>query len=285
MGSWNSTCTISNLPIYSGEEVRTIIIYEAPFNNRLGGNYCYPTDLRFIFSLPFQAEYNSYGSIENIKENWYTNILQKTIKDKILSNKIKIKVDKYEEIGDEPYLIENFCNLIERGQVSINVDDAKYLKMNFILIKEDIYKDAIAMVYKHFKDDRYSKFFLEKEDRIKKIFEKLLEQKLAYFVRREIINVNEITDFYELFRYGDDIYGEVNKQEILEFMLKQENAKEILDDCLEMQRLYEFMRLTRKGFIEQAGGGSQDQEEKLFINFYKSCIKVAEKQLKKFDEE
>jgi len=61
MGSWNETCFVSHLPIFSGEECYAVLMVE----NSLRQSPCYPCAKCVPFAL-VKGEYNDYGSLENI---------------------------------------------------------------------------------------------------------------------------------------------------------------------------------------------------------------------------
>lgn len=65
MGSFNSTCCLSNLPISYGDEVKYLLLTENPYQKNL---VCYSTDMWFPRTWPIRAFYNDYGSIEDFDE-------------------------------------------------------------------------------------------------------------------------------------------------------------------------------------------------------------------------
>jgi hypothetical protein len=68
MGCWNGTCAMSKLPIFAGDRVVCWFIVGSQGYSRGGDatNFCYPHDQFQLMPLPFRAEYNDYGSIENL---------------------------------------------------------------------------------------------------------------------------------------------------------------------------------------------------------------------------
>jgi hypothetical protein len=65
MGSFASTCAVSKLPIEAGDKVRYLLLTQNPYVEE--SIKCYSTGLWFPRTYPLQAEYNDYGSIENVK--------------------------------------------------------------------------------------------------------------------------------------------------------------------------------------------------------------------------
>lgn len=70
MGSWNGTCGMSQLPIHSGDKVKLILLKKHPFNqdSMIGNGFCNSDDLFRPLYIPLEGTYNSYGSIEDIKD-------------------------------------------------------------------------------------------------------------------------------------------------------------------------------------------------------------------------
>ena len=77
MGCWNGTCMISNLPIISGEKVKLIFLKKG--NEQYVGNsaVCHSIELLTPINMAISAEYNDYGSVENIEKDWNHDIILK----------------------------------------------------------------------------------------------------------------------------------------------------------------------------------------------------------------
>lgn len=61
MGSWNGTCAVSNLHIYSGQEVAVFMLLK----NRAESEMCYVDSLYSLCHIPFYGKNDSYGSVED----------------------------------------------------------------------------------------------------------------------------------------------------------------------------------------------------------------------------
>jgi len=66
MGSFDSTCALSGLPITHGDDVKYFLLTENPYEDSL---VCYSHDMWFPRSTPVRAKYNDYGSIEAYDES------------------------------------------------------------------------------------------------------------------------------------------------------------------------------------------------------------------------
>lgn len=67
MGCWNSTCSVTSLPILDGDE--TVLFFLKPSRNDLGGTLHYSSDIYVPFGLPIHGIYNDYGKIDNIEDH------------------------------------------------------------------------------------------------------------------------------------------------------------------------------------------------------------------------
>ena len=78
MGSYNSSGFISKLPIRRGDRVVCFIATENPYSSIRN---LYIPDCHLVpWGIPVRGEYNDYGSIENIDEDFNTEFLKKLFK-------------------------------------------------------------------------------------------------------------------------------------------------------------------------------------------------------------
>jgi len=64
MGDFDYTCAISGLPIGAGDKVRYLLISSSPYTSES----CLMSSSWFPRTFPIKAEYNDYGSVENVEE-------------------------------------------------------------------------------------------------------------------------------------------------------------------------------------------------------------------------
>lgn len=75
MGCWNETCGITQMPIYSGDPVVLVLLTKVDRHTENHGGFCYSNDVWTPKYLPVFGEYDDYGSLENIEENWNTQFI------------------------------------------------------------------------------------------------------------------------------------------------------------------------------------------------------------------
>lgn len=67
MGSFNATCIVSNLQIEAGTPVRFLALTRSAYQTAGNEHICYVAGRWQLRCPPIQAEYNDYGSIENLE--------------------------------------------------------------------------------------------------------------------------------------------------------------------------------------------------------------------------
>lgn len=137
MGCWNGTCMISNLPIIEGDKVVAIVLKKNGIveQNKLNG-YVYPTDELKPIGI-FEGEYNDYGSIKNISDNY--NCFEH-IKD------MNFDITK-DNLCKNDNTLESFFTCIERGLCNINNE-----RVCFVLIHLDLF-DKLIKTEKDYNND------------------------------------------------------------------------------------------------------------------------------------
>jgi hypothetical protein len=129
MGCWNGSCALTNLPIYSGNEIVLIPL----FGDAVGhlGEY-HPV------GLPIIGEYDDYGGIENIKNPEIAKVVFNMMTEAVKQGEISVKQDDRYCKDGVPVDAEQFLECIERGLVmdekrrnyANNVSEVNYLMMH-----------------------------------------------------------------------------------------------------------------------------------------------------------
>lgn len=82
MGSWLGTCGITQVPIYSGDDVVLIFLVSTTDNERCGGHLIYSNSFWTPISIQFYGKYDGYGGI--IEKNWHTDFFIETLSKNII---------------------------------------------------------------------------------------------------------------------------------------------------------------------------------------------------------
>jgi hypothetical protein len=210
MGSWNSTCGISNLPIEYGDEVKVVFLKNKIGNEKIGANNpiggCYPTDYWTPISLPFSATYADYGRAENFQEELPAKMFVEQMEAMLKRDELEIHPDIMSK--DSPETIEHvadFCDYVERGRVAINKQLVSFTlihkkiwegavkaeKINEIAKDYDLYLESL---FEEIKEERYESTttVLFAESRHKKKMEEFAWSHIAAFFRDSYLH-REIT--------------------------------------------------------------------------------------------
>jgi hypothetical protein len=80
MGSFNSTCIVSNLPIEAGTPIRFLALARSAFEPDGNTHICCVGGRWQIFGVPIQGKYNDYGSVEDLQEGFTTDLFFEGLK-------------------------------------------------------------------------------------------------------------------------------------------------------------------------------------------------------------
>lgn len=308
MGSWNGTCMISNLPINSGDDIKLVLIRKNYEFDRLdlSGGYVYITDIFTPSFLPISGKYDDYGMIEDIKEDWNYILIEGLLK-KMYGKEIIVDGEKVTN-----WTLYDVLNGIERNDLTYNGVD-----------EEEIFKVKLAKkALKVYKNDGYtpSKVVKEYEDIANIDISKQMKNANASFVmiRQDIwdhITANYKGEFYNtqsnergtisakqwcrqefdmsikdnkeyglfgrMMGGGTLLYPEVHAA-IVE---KGKNIREdIFKQWSEFVIISSYLNGIRKGWMPQAGAGSQSECWEEYKLLAEKMIEIADEKLKEYEE-
>ena len=120
MGSFEGTCGVTQLPIYSGDPMKLLLLSKVPTDDVAGG-FCYPNGMWSLRALPVAGEYNDYGSIENYKENWNTDFIVSELKKDAVAK--PVGKNQYHDLAVEPdkFTFENILELIHESRLEVKI--------------------------------------------------------------------------------------------------------------------------------------------------------------------
>lgn len=153
MGSWNSTCAVSNLHVTAGEEVVVFMLLE----NKESRTFCYGNALFDVCPVPFYGKYNDYGAVEDC-HGLGLNIVIEAIREKLYKfgqgpnsvhdcevNKENFDIDMLFEADHQDRLgVEHFdrwskdeyeLNVLEQKKDSEGLTDAQQFELDRLASK------------------------------------------------------------------------------------------------------------------------------------------------------
>jgi hypothetical protein len=276
MGSWNGTCGFSNLPIYAGLKCKLFILIQNHCEVDQSPGLSSPTDAFSVYALPITGEYDDYGMINHIEENWNNQYIVDKINEDIKKEVIKVKPD-YNEIEVNSFnSIEEVIEAISNGFLTyIDNYNKNQLRITFMLVLDDVYKLAIEIYNK-----LYGKLLIasgnDDIELLRGIFTRFLNGQLP----KEKLNLYGKGGAYILSLI--DFYHINNFQSLIPY-LTQETLQPILNSYKESIQIYGFMVHTRRAFFECNGTGSQYDDLNLHIDFLNGCTSITEKLKTYFD--
>jgi hypothetical protein len=143
MGCWNSTCMVSGLPIEYKDKVVAFALKES--GGCFGGE-CYANAEADIISPPIFAEYNDYGSIENVDKNDDILIFEKFIMEKTsAATGYDLGVDTDNEFHYyKMESVEDVYEMIERGYATLPFRHEKgKATLSWAMVRREIWDDLI----------------------------------------------------------------------------------------------------------------------------------------------
>ena len=196
MGSWNGTCGMSQLPIHSGDKVKLILLKKHPFtkSSMIGNGFCNSDDLFRPLYIPLEGTYNSYGSIEDIKDPNSQHLMF-----------LFKKLDEDVEYSS----LEEIVNDASTGSIE---------DISFVLIHNDLYYKSIDLVKNKIINwegksstlEEFLKAFINRFISLntkKEIFDSFYINKLPIMLRnnyfKNVIEFPEQKDFVEFLLFQD----------------------------------------------------------------------------------
>lgn len=139
MGSWNNHCLLSRFTITHGEIVKCIILIQS--NGR--DNIC-PARYWKPVGLPITGEYNDYGSVENIKDDFNAKFTFDLLKEKLMES-TSVDVNSQCHRFTPPTNMEEMIEQIERGYADYKGLGGKPQNISITMIHNDIWKMAVNL--------------------------------------------------------------------------------------------------------------------------------------------
>ena len=298
MGCWNGTCMISNLPIISGEKIKLVILKPHLDKEEItSSGYCYATGLMSPTFLPIEGEYDDYGTIENIVEDWNTELILASFTsmyDVLEINKRELKKE---------FSLYDICKGIERGSLrgkKKNSEEFIDINLAFVMIRKDIW-DALCINHKgQFWNDnkeetdkgeyyisarescnrkyRESVKALDELDELRKSDTEDVELKI---LRRSLILMDK-----NIF-YNDMILKTFNYDNSYRTLFEKNiSLREALNSLYtELVIIHSFLESTRKSWMIQQGAGSQDANWEEYKMFNQIVNEICDAKIKEYSEE
>lgn len=139
MGSWNKTCSLSNLHIFAGTPVYVFVLEDVSAER---DNDCYTTSLFSPLLLPFNSEYNDYGGGENSGGPGFERIMN-AIKESLIE--VGVGDNEYHDIAvkRDAFNEELFFDAVHKNRLKIKGWRGKPVNLSFTMFRRDIVDDIL----------------------------------------------------------------------------------------------------------------------------------------------
>jgi hypothetical protein len=306
MGSWYGTCMLTNLPIIDGERVKLVFLKSGIKNGISTSSFCYSTGLMTPAFLAISGEYNDYGRIGNIDKDWNYMFIEKMLKQRY--KEILLEKEPKEEftLEDIMYAVERGNewgwfktkkrgNMFEKETHEFETDDLCY-----VMIREDAWDKIVAQYQGQFRNPSEEEiangnYYVGAKEWAKSSFDAYINdaRAIAKF-NEEPMTKDNMTLYSELsFNLSQSniflsnrewLKLELGKFEYHTLLQKNEIAEaQFFKQWQEHVIICDFMENTRKSWMVQSGGGSQDQDWESYKMLNKIVDEICDTHLEKID--
>lgn len=136
MGSFNTTCAISRLPIGMGDEVKLFIIVDTGTGKNRAG-HVYHNDYWNLYGLPIDVVYDDYGRYELIETEQNLKVWNATLRN------LKYEIEEYDagsrspEVSRGTLTFESFQHAIQEGVAQSSY--FPYSKFDLFAVHADVF--------------------------------------------------------------------------------------------------------------------------------------------------
>lgn len=300
MGCWNGTCGISQLPILAGTKVKAYLMLQSEFAQGIGGSgTCYTTGYFRPWFFPVSAEYNDYGSIERIQEDWNSKYMLATFQKWLAAGEVKILGDEAEinDPGVKAFkTLDQVFDCVERGALVFKnhgetfdkaqekwVPTGGYLKIGMFMVLDNVHHDLIAEADRFLKspeNDYYMKRDTEDRKKALDTIKKIRETRANPPVATEKTGLELSDEVLEAMASMRDIWVDRFLGDLIEEHCAFKHYKTVLYDPAavsvedffsmlnDVRSICTAMSYLRKMWFPQTGQGSQSEE----LSFNKALV-------------
>lgn len=250
MGSWNETCAITNLPIFSGQPVAFFLLTQVE-KGFYDHGFSYSNTLWSPRALPVMAIYNDYGSVADVVDDWNADFILQCLK------KTVIERNKNDNYNSNDYCRKN----VKKKDINTIEDISELINDNCILVNE-IQNQRIGAMMVH-----------------KWAYDLLSVETDEYWIRKinHEIALKDAKIMYSLL--GESLEKQKNRMEKYKLTIDQY----IWNFC-EIYLRDEDSRNTFYGFAGNAPRGFGDNGQLIGIKTYKNLLMEKIVEGKQFDD-
>ena len=277
MGSWNGTCGLSQLPIVAGTKVKVFLMLKTSADGIIGGSgVCYSTAHFRPWFLPVNAEYDDYGSITAIEDDWNSRYMLEKFQQWLKEKKVRILGDDAEINSPDItsfQTLKDVFDCVERGALVFCTHDSDYnhktkkwrkykveLRIGMFMVIESVF-DRMYVEYTKEWQSKKNEYYQQQSATSRAKCIEALEK--IHTVKEDEADSLVLYDMMFTMALGDAMEERVAIKHYK--TLLYDKAKGVsFDTFLEKKKLIDAMSLImsvlRKMWIPQSGQGSQCEE-------------------------
>lgn len=288
MGCWNGTCGISQLPIRCGDKVKTFLMLQSEYATQIGGaGVCYSTAHFRPWFFAVDAEYNDYGSIENIKPDWNSKYMLKTFQKWLKEGKVKI-LDDDAEINSpditEFKTLDDVFDCVERGALVCNLKTTRFdyekkehipvtveLRVGMFLVLEPVFTTLLSQADLYYAIPAHKYYRDSNDEKYTNARDAIIKYRKGNLTDKNMADLNEMIFGMAV----DNLLGGLIEEHCAfkHYKTLLQKPKSIDIDVFfakvkETEAIGLAMSYLRKLWIPQAGQGSQSED----LNFNKALV-------------
>ncbi len=280
MGSWEETCGLSHLPITVGDRALLFIIGPGRclWDGTGGrGGFCYATGIWSPQCLPFRGKYADYGQLRLDAQPLH----------------FKYSQDFLKADGIDLQYKKKFFTALERGQVSGTPQRDRPNPIGQVLIREDVWREALTMTYNEWNQQgSFAETLENAKEFVAYVLENLPKDLGGAFAVENHFRFREGRKspfFWDLFESSESgthmgMYRCRLTLDLAQGKITPEDALTILNEMGEVIHVNRIMDVLRRSWQPQSGKGSQNLAWKLHQEWSQRMVDVAAACLKAQEE-
>lgn len=315
MGCWNETCGITQMPIHVGDPVVLVFLTKVDRHKENHGGFCYANSIWTPKFLPVRGEYDDYGGVENIQENWNTAYIVDQLRLELTQVRLAQPTPKsdasYAETRSQctldldAFTVYDVLDQIHEDRVWVPGQQAN-LPVGWCMMHAWVWDHMTQVMERDWRDnltldtvvahgEAYYEAMLNKHAEIQSHADSVAMSLLFKYSRRDLVDWENPFAMFSESGSRLDNYGTISGIRNYDDQLwKLAQSYTLVEDAQVQQlirSLAEFLVFTnnmselRKFWSPQSGKGSQNSAHAAHLALHELCAVKLRENMRKYDEE
>jgi hypothetical protein len=316
MGCWNETCAITQMPIHVGDPVVLVFLTKVDRHAENHNGFCNVNDIWTPKFLPVFGEYDDYGGLEEIQENWNTEYIVDSLKSELMTVRLSTPAKHTSPDPDDLHAEREDLDLASFGlsdvleQIHSNKvwvpGVQKTLPVGWCMMHRWVWDHMTRILERDWRPnitldtvvahgEAYYDAMLMRHAQVRESSEGSALGMLLKYSRRALVNwENSFHVFGEsgsqLDNYGT-LTGIRNYDEVLWKLaeagtpVQDAQVQQVLRALAELLVFLNNMRGLRKFWSPQAGKGSQNTSDEAHLTLHELCVLKIKERMREYEEQ